>query len=109
MSTTSYQEHIQAGRLATSKGYCLSAEDRLRAAIIECLMCDLQADIPAICAAHEFDPTFLLDSAGRLGMLAKDGIVDIEDGLIRVKQEHRFVIRAVAAAFDTCLDRIPIT
>ncbi|MGY3560251.1 oxygen-independent coproporphyrinogen-3 oxidase [Bradyrhizobium sp. USDA 4463] len=109
MSTTSYQEHIQAGRLATSKGYCLSAEDRLRAAIIERLMCDLQADIPAICTAHEFDPAFLLDSAGRLGMLAKDGIVDIEDGFIRVKQEHRFVIRAVAAAFDTCLDRIPIT
>ncbi|MCA1529637.1 oxygen-independent coproporphyrinogen III oxidase [Bradyrhizobium yuanmingense] len=109
IATTSYYEHVRAGRLATSKGYWLSAEDRLRAAIIERLMCDLQADIPAICAAHGFDPIPLLNSAGRLGMLAEDGIVDIEEGLIRVKQEHRFVVRAVAAAFDTYLDRTPIS
>ncbi|MGY3034145.1 oxygen-independent coproporphyrinogen-3 oxidase [Bradyrhizobium sp. USDA 4354] len=108
IATASYHQHIQAGRLATSKGYCLTAEDRLRAAIIERLMCDLQADVPGICAAHGFDPIPLLDSADRLGMLAEDGIVEIEEGFIRVKQEHRFVIRAVAAAFDTYLDRIPI-
>lgn len=72
-------------------------------------MCDLHADIPAICAAHGFDSIPLLKSAGRLGMLAEDGIVDIEKGLIRVKQEHRFVVRAVAAAFDTYLDRTPIS
>lgn len=108
IATASYHQHIQAGRLATSKGYCLTAEDRVRAAIIERLMCDLQADVPAICSAHGFDPIPLLDSAERLGMLAKDGIVEIEEGFIRVKQEHRFVIRAVAAAFDTYLDRIPI-
>ncbi|WP_439360558.1 oxygen-independent coproporphyrinogen III oxidase [Bradyrhizobium sp. DASA03007] len=107
IATASYHQHIQAGRLATSKGYRLSAEDRLRAAIIERLMCDLQADVPAICAAHGFDPIPLLDSADRLAMLAEDGIVDVEEGFIRVKQEHRFVIRAVAAAFDTYLDRTP--
>lgn len=107
-ATASYRQHIQAGRLATSKGYCLSPEDRLRAAIIERLMCDLQADVPAICAAHGFDPIPLLNSADRLRMLAEDGIVDIEEGFIRVKQEHRFLIRAVAAAFDTYLDRTPI-
>ncbi|MGY3473683.1 oxygen-independent coproporphyrinogen III oxidase [Bradyrhizobium ottawaense] len=107
IATASYDQHIQAGRLATSKGYCLTAEDRLRAAIIERLMCDLQADVPAICAAHGFDPIPFLDSADRLVMLAEDGIVDIEEGFIRVKQEHRFVVRAVAAAFDTYLDRTP--
>ncbi|WP_407185223.1 oxygen-independent coproporphyrinogen III oxidase [Bradyrhizobium centrosematis] len=106
-ATTSYHEHIRAGRLATSKGYFLSSEDRLRAAIIERLMCDLEADMPAICAAHGFDPIPLLDTAGRLGMLTEDGIVDIEEGVIRVKQQHRLLIRAVAAAFDTYLDRIP--
>ncbi|WP_375784774.1 oxygen-independent coproporphyrinogen III oxidase [Bradyrhizobium sp. Pha-3] len=107
IATASYNQHIGAGRLAISKGYCLTAEDRLRAAIIERLMCDLQADVPAICAAHGFDPIAVLDSADRLGMLAEDGIVDIEEGFIRVRQEHRFVIRAVAAAFDTHFDRAP--
>ncbi|QPB24589.1 oxygen-independent coproporphyrinogen III oxidase [Rhizobium sp. 007] len=102
----SYSRHIAAGRLATSKGYRLSDEDRVRAAIIDRLMCDLEADVPAICAAHGFDPIRFLDSAERLAMLAEDGIVDIEDGFIRVRQEHRFVIRAVAAAFDAFLDRV---
>ncbi|MFB9263024.1 oxygen-independent coproporphyrinogen III oxidase [Bradyrhizobium erythrophlei] len=102
-----YSRHIRAGRLATSKGYRLTDEDRLRAAIIERLMCDLEADVPAICAAHGFDPIAFLDSSERLAMLAEDGIVDIEKGFIRVRPEHRFVMRAVAAAFDAYLDRSP--
>ncbi|MGY2986298.1 oxygen-independent coproporphyrinogen III oxidase [Bradyrhizobium sp. USDA 4508] len=106
-ATSSYGRQISAGHLATSKGHCLTAEDRLRAAIIERLMCDLQADVPAICAAHGFAPMPFLGSADRLGMLAEDGILDIEEGFVRVKPEHRFVIRAVAAAFDAYLDRAP--
>ncbi|RRI01515.1 oxygen-independent coproporphyrinogen III oxidase [Mesorhizobium tamadayense] len=101
-----YTRHIAAGRLATSKGYRLTDEDRVRAAIIERLMCDLEADVPAICAAHEFDPIRFRGSAERLATLAEDGIVDVEKGLIRVRQKHRFVIRAVAAAFDAFLDRV---
>ncbi|MCC8958599.1 oxygen-independent coproporphyrinogen III oxidase [Bradyrhizobium sp. Pear77] len=107
VATASYNQHIRAGRLATSKGYRLTEEDRLRAAIIERLMCDLQADVPALCAAHGFDPIAFLDSADRLETLTEDGIVEIQDGFIRVKQEHRFVIRAVAAAFDAYRDRTP--
>ena len=103
----SYTRHIADGRLATSKGYRLADEDRVRAAIIERLMCDLEADVPAICAAHGFDPIRFLGSAEVVAMLAEDGIVDVEKGFIRVRQEHRFVIRAVAAAFDAFLDRVP--
>lgn len=107
VATGSYTRHIRAGRLATSKGYPLCNEDRVPAAIIERLMCDLEADVPAICAAFGFDPAPLLDSAERLPMLAEDGVVDIEGGIIRVRQEHRFLLRAVAAAFDAYLDRSP--
>lgn len=106
-ATVSYTRHIRAGRLAASKGYALCNEDRVRAAIIERLMCDLEADVPSICAAFGFDPVPLLDSAERLPMLAEDGVVDIEGGFIRVRQEHRFLLRAVAAAFDAYLDRSP--
>ncbi|PBB29589.1 oxygen-independent coproporphyrinogen III oxidase [Mesorhizobium sp. WSM3882] len=102
----SYSRHIAAGRLATSKGYRLTDEDRARAAIIERLMCDLKADVPAICAAHGSDPIHFLESAERLAMLTKDGIVDIEKGFVRVSRQHRFAIRAVAAAFDAFLDRV---
>ncbi|MGX5829273.1 oxygen-independent coproporphyrinogen III oxidase [Mesorhizobium sp. 43Arga] len=105
VATRTYSRNIRAGSLATAKGCRLTNEDRVRAAIIERLMCDLEADVPAICAAYGFDPIRLINSAERLAILAKDGIVDIEKGCIRVRQEHRFVTRAVAAAFDTYRDR----
>lgn len=107
VATGSYTRHIRAGRLAASKGYPLCNEDRVRAAIIERIMCDLKADVPAICATFGFDPVPLLGSAERLPMLAEDGVVNIESGFIRVRQEHRFLLRAVAAAFDAYLDRSP--
>jgi oxygen-independent coproporphyrinogen-3 oxidase len=104
----SYARHIAAGRLATSKGYRLTDEDRVRASIIERLMCDFAADVPAICASCGFDPARILDAAAsRLEELRQDGVIDITDGSIRARQDLRFVIRAVAAAFDAYLDQSP--
>ncbi|GLS38875.1 coproporphyrinogen-III oxidase [Mesorhizobium tianshanense] len=100
-----YARHVAAGRLATSKGYRLTAEDLVRAAIIERLMCDFEADVAAICASHGFEPARILETGGRLEELMQDGVLDMTDGFIRVRQDHRFVIRAVAAAFDAYLDQ----
>ena len=100
-----YAQHIASGRLATAKGYRLTGEDKVRADVIERLMCDFGADVPAICDAHGFDPSGLLENSGRLNELEEDGVVDITDGVISVSQENRFVIRAVAAAFDAYIDQ----
>lgn len=100
-----YAQKIAAGRLATVKGYRLTEEDRLRAAIIERLMCDFSADIPAIAAAHGFDPGIVLESNARLVMLEGDGILENTAGVIRLREEGRFLIRAVATAFDAYLDQ----
>jgi oxygen-independent coproporphyrinogen-3 oxidase len=99
-----YAQHIASGRLATAKGYRLTDEDRVRAEIIERLMCDFSADVPAICKAHRFDSSRLL-AKDKLAELEGDGVLDITDGVMRVSQDHRFVIRAVAAAFDAYLDQ----
>lgn len=102
----SYARAIAEGRLATSKGYRLTEEDRVRAAIIERLMCDFAADVPAICASRGFDAgQILAASAERLDALRDDGVIEIEGGVIRVRADQRFVIRAVAAAFDAYLGR----
>ncbi|MER8461837.1 oxygen-independent coproporphyrinogen III oxidase [Mesorhizobium sp. M1396] len=100
-----YAQQIAGGRLATVKGYRLTEEDRVRAEIIERLMCDFSADIPAICKAHGFEPSRLLDGNDKLTELEADGVLDVADGMVRVSQDHRFVIRAVAAAFDAYLDQ----
>ena len=41
-SMVAYREAIAAGRPATARGLAFTSEDRLRGAIIERLMCDLQ-------------------------------------------------------------------
>jgi oxygen-independent coproporphyrinogen-3 oxidase len=100
-----YARRIGAGTLATVKGYRLTDEDRLRAAIIERLMCDFAVDVPGLCDRHGFDPGLLLDGHAGLSMLQDDGVIDIDGGVIRVRQAQRFVIRAVAACFDAYLDQ----
>ena len=102
-----YAGRIGAGKLATAKGYRLTAEDRLRAEIIERLMCDFEADIPAISARHGFDPARLLAANGRLAALAGDGVVDVIGGVARLTGGHRFLVRAAAAAFDAYLENSP--
>jgi len=100
-----YADSIASGRLATARGYQLTAEDRLRAEIIERLMCDFTADVPTICQRHGFDPAGLLSGNRRLFELAEDGVVDLAGGIIRVRRDHRFLVRAAAAAFDAYLHR----
>ncbi|MCP8896078.1 oxygen-independent coproporphyrinogen III oxidase [Shinella daejeonensis] len=100
-----YAQRIASGRLATAKGYRLTADDRLRAEIIERLMCDFRVDVTSIAARHGFDAAPLFEGNERLAALKADGAIDIRGGTITVRQEHRFIIRAVAAAFDAYLDR----
>lgn len=100
-----YAQQITSGRLATVKGYRLTGEDRVRAEIIERLMCDFGADIPAICKTYGFEPSQLLGGNDRLAELERDGVLDVRDGVVRVSQNHRFVIRAVAAAFDAYIEQ----
>ncbi|MFX9585749.1 hypothetical protein ABTO36_19190, partial [Acinetobacter baumannii] len=43
-----YVERVGRGELATLKGYALTPDDRLRAALIERIMCDFAVDVGAI-------------------------------------------------------------
>jgi oxygen-independent coproporphyrinogen-3 oxidase len=102
-----YFSRIDAGRLATARGYHVTAEDRVRAAIIERLMCDLEVDIVAICASHAFDPGWLTEGNEMLDRILSDGIAEMEDSVLRVRGSYRFLVRAVAAAFDSYLEYSP--
>ncbi|WP_119255379.1 oxygen-independent coproporphyrinogen III oxidase [Shinella zoogloeoides] len=100
-----YAQRIASGRLATVKGYRITPEDRLRAEIIERLMCDFRADVGTIAGRHGFDAAALIEGNARLAALEQDGAVDIRGGTVTVRQDHRFIIRAVAAAFDAYIDQ----
>src|SRR4051812_4304703 len=99
-----YSEQIAAGRLATVKGYALSDDDRLRADIIERIMCDFGVDLDTICARHGSGAEAVLNSAPRLQSLISDGVVALKGNSLAVNDNARFLVRSVAAAFDAHLD-----
>jgi oxygen-independent coproporphyrinogen III oxidase len=99
-----YSQTIEAGRLATVRGYALTGDDQLRADIIERIMCEFGADLGAICARHGAMPQTMLQSAPRLKTLISDGVVRLDGDRLAVANDSRFLVRSVAAAFDVHLD-----
>lgn len=99
-----YAQAIAAGRPATAKGYALTEDDRLRADIIERIMCEFSADLGDICARHGAEAAAMLRSAARLKPLISDGVVRLEGNRLAVANDSRFLVRSVAAAFDAHLN-----
>jgi len=79
-------------------GLELSDNDRLRAAIIERLMCDLSIDLDPFGAAGSFKA-----EVDDLSPLAAEGLLDIEGYRITVTERGRPYVRIAAAAFDSYL------
>jgi oxygen-independent coproporphyrinogen-3 oxidase len=102
-----YQRRVADGGTAVAKVCTFKGEDRLRAAIIERLMCDYRADLGHLCAQFGADYRQLLRSAAGLDQLVHDGIARIEGDVIEVADEARPLIRAVAGAFDEYLGQVP--
>jgi len=98
--TRSYCTQIDSGDLATRKGYALTADDRLRADIIERIMCDFRVDLQQICARYGAKPSDVLQSAIRLHTLIADGVVHLEGHVLSVTDDARHLVRSVASAFD---------
>jgi oxygen-independent coproporphyrinogen-3 oxidase len=95
-----YAERVCSGVLPTAKGYLLTREDKLRAKVIERLMCDFEVDLVQLTSEFGYDAGFLLDRNDRLKELEADGVATVCDGRVSVSQRSRFMVRAVAAAFD---------
>lgn len=96
--TADWARQIEAGQFATVRGFALSDEDRLRADIIERLMCDLGVDDADIRQRH-----------GQ-GLPAHDLAEYVDRDIIRhcgdrieIDPEYRLLARNIAAAFDAYL------
>lgn len=96
---------IAAGRLPVVKGKALDADDRLRGAIIERLMCDYQVDVAAVSAAFGTTPDAVADGLEALDELVRDGLVSRNGTRIAITESGRPFVRLAAAAFDAYLAR----
>ena len=99
-----YETAIGNRQFAAARGIGLTPEDRLRGEIIERLMCYLAADVDEVRLKHGGGG--LEDCFDRLKPLARGGICTIDGGRVAVADEHRHMVRLVAAAFDAYLDPV---
>lgn len=98
-----YVERVGEGGLATVKGYALTPEDRLRADLIERIMCDFAVDVGQVCRAHGRDAQAFLATLPRLPTLIADGLVRRDGARLVIPDEARTFVRTVAAVFDAHL------
>jgi oxygen-independent coproporphyrinogen-3 oxidase len=96
-----YQAALDAGQLPIARGLKMDADDRLRAELIQQLMCHAQIDIERLEAEHRivFEDYFA-QALLRLAPMFEDGLVESTPGALRVTLRGRLLLRAVAMCFD---------
>lgn len=99
-ATSAYVRAIRERRFATAKGHTFSGQDRLRARMIEALMCDFRIDADEMCRdyagnAHEIASMFA-DAARDFG-----DMVEVGNGSFRIPDRARPLTRMIARAFDS--------
>ena len=101
--TGNWRERIAGGRFATERGRVLTPEDRLRADVIEQILCFFDADLAATAARHGADPAAFAADLDKLAPLVRAGWVAVNDGRIIVVRHGAELARLVASAFDAYL------
>ncbi len=98
-ATSAYQGKVRDGHLATSRGHVFSEDDLLRGAVIEALLCDFRADLPAIAAKTGHAPETALALADGLTE-AFPGMLNVEGGTVEILPRGRPLARMIARHFD---------
>ena len=99
-----WEAALAAGQLPLWRGLALSADDRVRAAVIAQLMCQGTIDVRAIEADFGIDfAAYFHEPLARLQAHVADGLIVIEDGRITVTGMGRLLLRSIAMCFDAYL------
>lgn len=98
--TLTWSKAVKAGRSPVVRGLAVNAEDRMRAEIIERLMCSFSVNPVDIAKKHGFDESTLLGAFERLKELVLDGMIEMNGQTITVPPNRRIFVRNIAQAFD---------
>ncbi|MFN4143560.1 oxygen-independent coproporphyrinogen III oxidase [Aestuariivirga sp.] len=98
--TLEWSQKIDRNESPVTRGLATTPEDRMRADVIERLMCDLAVDPAAIAHRHGFPASVFEDAAQKLAPAVAAGIAEVSGTRISVPAKHRLFLRTVASAFD---------
>jgi oxygen-independent coproporphyrinogen-3 oxidase len=101
-----YRERVDARGLATMRGYRLTQEDLLRRAVISRILCHGVLHTNEIEREFEihFDGTFSQELSS-LAPFVSDGLLEVNDGVLRATLLGRIFIRNIAMVFDPYLEK----
>ena len=103
-ATGEYERMTQAETgLAAVRGIALSADDRLRADVIEQVMCNFGFDFATMREAHGALAEAVIAEAQAFARADRDGIVTLDSAGLRLTEAGKPFTRIVAAVFDTYL------
>jgi len=103
-----WEAMIDAGRIPVWRGLDMDADDRLRAHVIQQLMC--QGEVSMAAVEDRFGINFsdyFQPDLERLQALVADDLVQIGPDLIRATARGRLLLRVLCACFDRYLHQAP--
>jgi oxygen-independent coproporphyrinogen-3 oxidase len=103
VETGAYARAVTSGVLPIAKGITFRGEDKMRGAIIERLMCDMEVDLEDIRKQYAPDRDGFWDEMDQLRGLEQEGLVKLDGSRVRVPDEARLALRVVCAVFDAYL------
>lgn len=101
--TGAWARAIGQGQLAIGKGYELTAEDRLRGAVIEALMCYGTADLDEIARQHDAAAGWAETACREARAIVPPGLALFEGCRVSLAEGAEPLVRLVASAFDSHL------
>jgi oxygen-independent coproporphyrinogen-3 oxidase len=96
-----YARQIGEGKLATTKGERLTAGDRMRALVIEHLMCDLAFPADELNCRFGEAAAPIIEEAQALIVAGQDRLIEREGAAFRITERGRPFAPAIAACFDS--------
>ena len=99
-----WEASLEAGGLPVWRGLELDADDVLRAALIQELMCHGRVDGHALGRRHGVDfDRYFADELQALRRLEQDGLASCRDGVVAATRQGRSLLRLIAMCFDRYL------
>ncbi len=99
-----YYDRLDAQLLPVFRGIELNADDILRRAIIQALMCHFELSIESIESAHLIDfKKYFASELEDLKEMQAAGLVKVDDEWITVQPPGRMLVRAISMVFDRYL------
>ncbi len=99
-----WEAAVDAGRLPVWRGLEMTADDELRAEVIQQLMCHGRIEKSRHARRHGIDfDDYFAKALQRLVPLAEDGLVRLEPTRIEASAQGRWLLRNIAMCFDAYL------